>query len=472
MRTVRRSLPILVLLALAGALPAPAEWDPLPDPLRPDGPVYGLTMWQGQLVAVGRFQRFDAVDTPNVAVFDGVTWNPVGGGVGWVDRQGWAEVALEYEGDLIVGGTYAGAGEDPETYFLARWDGEAWSDMGADLNGRVTALAEYRNDLIIGGTFTRAGGRDDIDRVARFNGTWRAMGQGFNLQPSSLFVHDGLLLAGGVFSTAGGAPASSIASWDGSDWVVVGAGFDADLLPSNVFDLLLWEGGLLATGHFTRSGPERLQGVARFQDGNWLPLSGGGLAIAGGEYWAFAAAEYQGSVYFGGNFTSAGGSLAQNLAVWDGVAWAPVGSGADRWVRDLLVHDGRLWIAGDFDRIGGLDQPYLTRWFVEPLSVEEGDPAPGPRSAGLDLRPNRPNPFNPRTELAYSVAAAGPVRLRILDPRGRAVRTLVDGPRAAGAHTVIWDGADDKGRPMPSGVYLVQLVADSQQRRGKITLVR
>lgn len=471
MRTKRRAA--LVLLAILAATPAAAEWDPLPDHLRPDGPVYGLATWQGKLVAVGRFQRFDEVLTRNVAVFDGSAWQPLGAGVGGVDRLGWAEVAMEYQGDLIVGGTFGGAGDDPELSFLARWDGEAWQDLGAELNGRVTALGEFRNDLIIGGTFTRAGGRDEIDRVARYSGTWRALGQGTNLQPQTFFNHNGLLYTGGVFNEAGGAAAPAIASWDGSDWVVVGQGFEADTLPSAVFDLLLHEEKLLATGHFTRSGLERLQGVARLEGGEWAPTVGGGLEIAGGEFWAFAAVEYEDRFYFGGNFTAAGGVPASNIAAWDGAQWSRLGTGADGWVRDLLVHDGRLWVAGDFDQVGGLDQAHLARWFQEPLSTGDpgDDPVPAP-AARLALEPNRPNPFNPRTEIGFSLAEPGSVELRILDARGRHVRQLLADHRDAGRHSVVWDGRDDAGTPLASGVYLVQMVAGLQERQTKMVLVR
>jgi len=89
------------------------------------------------------------------------------------------------------------------------------------------------------------------------------------------------------------------------------------------------------------------------------------------------------------------------------------------------------------------------------------------------LLPNRPNPFNPRTELGFEIDASARIDLRIFDLRGRLVRTLDAGRLEAGAHRLSWDGTDAHGREVTSGVYIVGLRADSvtlDQR--KITLVR
>lgn len=97
--------------------------------------------------------------------------------------------------------------------------------------------------------------------------------------------------------------------------------------------------------------------------------------------------------------------------------------------------------------------------------VDAAPPAPAALAAA-------PNPFNPRTELAFSLRAAGPVMLELLDLRGRRVRTLVDGPLEAGAHAVPWDGRDASGREAPGGVYLARLVGPDGTHAAKLTLVR
>jgi hypothetical protein len=83
------------------------------------------------------------------------------------------------------------------------------------------------------------------------------------------------------------------------------------------------------------------------------------------------------------------------------------------------------------------------------------------------LDQNRPNPFNPSTEVGYRLGSDARVSLRIYDISGKLVRTLVDAPQTAGAYAVTWNGRDDKGRSVSSGVYFYKLRAGkfSQTRR-------
>jgi hypothetical protein len=83
------------------------------------------------------------------------------------------------------------------------------------------------------------------------------------------------------------------------------------------------------------------------------------------------------------------------------------------------------------------------------------------------LEQNRPNPFNPSTQLTYRVAGDERVTLKIYNVSGQLVRALVDAPRAAGAYTITWNGRDDAGRAVSSGVYFYKLTVGtfSQTRR-------
>jgi len=83
-----------------------------------------------------------------------------------------------------------------------------------------------------------------------------------------------------------------------------------------------------------------------------------------------------------------------------------------------------------------------------------------------------PNPFNPRTTVAYRLDRASEVRLAIHDLRGRIVRNLVAQTLAAGRHTTVWDGMDDTGRTVPSGIYLVRLTAPGGADQAKIVMTK
>jgi hypothetical protein len=90
----------------------------------------------------------------------------------------------------------------------------------------------------------------------------------------------------------------------------------------------------------------------------------------------------------------------------------------------------------------------------------------------LVLYQNHPNPFNPSTEIAFDLPAAQRVTLRIYDVAGRSVRTLVDGRLDPDVHRVRWDGRDDRGRRLGSGVYFYRLHSGENTLTRKLMLLK
>ncbi|MCB1162387.1 hypothetical protein KDL67_06820 [bacterium] len=82
------------------------------------------------------------------------------------------------------------------------------------------------------------------------------------------------------------------------------------------------------------------------------------------------------------------------------------------------------------------------------------------------------NPFHGETRIGYALPAAGTVRLSVHDVTGRRLAVLRDGPAAAGAHTLVWRGEDDAGRPLPAGVYLLRLEAAGVTRGARVQRLR
>ena len=85
---------------------------------------------------------------------------------------------------------------------------------------------------------------------------------------------------------------------------------------------------------------------------------------------------------------------------------------------------------------------------------------------------NYPNPFNPSTTIAFDLARAQDVSLRIYDVAGHLVRTLIDGPLPAAAHRIPWRGTDDGGRTVASGVYVYRLTAGDRTETRQMVLVQ
>ena len=85
---------------------------------------------------------------------------------------------------------------------------------------------------------------------------------------------------------------------------------------------------------------------------------------------------------------------------------------------------------------------------------------------------NYPNPFNPTTTLTFQVPEHAPVRLEVFDLLGRRVQTLVRSDFAPGRYEVAWNGRDDAGQPVPSGVYLYRMVTPGFADSGVMTLLK
>ncbi|MDZ7373910.1 MAG: Ig-like domain-containing protein [candidate division KSB1 bacterium] len=106
------------------------------------------------------------------------------------------------------------------------------------------------------------------------------------------------------------------------------------------------------------------------------------------------------------------------------------------------------------------------RTLHEPVRVSVGLPE------RLVLHPNYPNPFNPATRLRLEVPRATRVRIEVFDVRGRLVRVLADQLLEAGYREFLWDGRDDHGLEVPSGVYYCRAVCGAEVLTRKMLLLR
>ncbi|NUM79041.1 T9SS type A sorting domain-containing protein, partial [candidate division KSB1 bacterium] len=132
----------------------------------------------------------------------------------------------------------------------------------------------------------------------------------------------------------------------------------------------------------------------------------------------------------------------------------PLG-GADQHGLQDLNQDGLLDVAATFSEAQG-----ELRWYANPgvtSAVDEKANAETP--SVFHLAQNYPNPFNPATMIQYELPQAAQVQLAIYNLLGEKVRTLVDANEPAGIKQVTWDGRDEYGRRMSTGVYVYRLEA-------------
>ena len=88
------------------------------------------------------------------------------------------------------------------------------------------------------------------------------------------------------------------------------------------------------------------------------------------------------------------------------------------------------------------------------------------------LNGNYPNPFNPETTISYDLKDAASVRLKVYNIKGQLVRNLVHAEQAAGCYRIVFDGRDDRGKSLASGIYLYRLTAGRYSSTRKMILMQ
>jgi hypothetical protein len=157
------------------------------------------------------------------------------------------------------------------------------------------------------------------------------------------------------------------------------------------------------------------------------------------------------------------------LSTDDGDNWTSVSTGLTTGVFSLAVSaDGATLLAGTTG-FGVWKRP-LAEMTGGQVGIE--DPGAFLVQDGVFLRANHPNPFAANTGIQYSLPTTMPVRLAIYDVHGRQVRKLVDSVQEAGEQRVVWDGRDEQGSPVGSGIYVVRLEASRAVLSRKMSLLR
>ncbi|MCK4409560.1 MAG: hypothetical protein KAW67_05715, partial [Candidatus Eisenbacteria sp.] len=156
------------------------------------------------------------------------------------------------------------------------------------------------------------------------------------------------------------------------------------------------------------------------------------------------------------------------------IANADTANGATVGIEDLNQTDGLEY---SFFRMYPDDAAPLAGGSAIKFTTDppDGYPSTGVDDAvslGVRVLGNRPNPFNPVTRIAFSIPAAGTAELAVFDIVGRRVATLVNERVEAGPHDVVWDGTNDAGGPVASGVYFSRLRALGEEHSAKMVLLK
>ena len=326
-----------------------------------------------RLHAGGYFTTAGGAAASRVASWNGSSWSAVGSGA---DALVSALAVFDDGGgaSLYAGGDFDEASGTAASH-VAEWDGSGWSPLGSGLDSNVSAFTVWDDGggeaLYVGGGFSTVGGAP-AHRVAKWDGsTWSALGSGLccgGVLALAVWDDGGgeALYAGGSFGIPGTLGAQTIAKWDGSTWSALGSGMDG----FSVRALAVYDDGgaeeLYAGGDFTTAGGTPASRIAKWDGGTWSAL-GGGIDTSFGIIALTVHDDGTGeALYAGGEFTTAGGTPASNVAKWDGSTWSALGSGMNSYVQALTPYDAgggaALYVGGDFTTAGGMSSAYFAAW--------------------------------------------------------------------------------------------------------------
>lgn len=133
-----------------------------------------------------------------------------------------------------------------------------------------------------------------------------------------------------------------------------------------------------------------------------------------------------------------------------------------------LSQSADVYVTGYSSEVG--EKLYTTVKYTDAPVPSDASPNPTvSRGLGAHLAPN---PFRAQTTIQYEVRKPGTARVRVYDPSGRAVRTLSSGVHDVGPQRVTWNGSDDSGRRLPSGVYFCRIEMDGTATTKRVILLK
>jgi len=153
----------------------------------------------------------------------------------------------------------------------------------------------------------------------------------------------------------------------------------------------------------------------------------------------------------------------------DAIAWLN-GPGQDEWASFTVPAGG--WYCVAIWKVGSADLPLSGTYRLRLERGLTGVPDPAGPPVATCLAGIWPNPFNPQTTIAFDLAHEQGVRLAVYDLHGTRVRTLVAATLPRGRHTAIWDGRDDRGQPVASGVYMARFETGERREMRKMALLK
>ncbi len=467
---LKTSLLVLVFCNLVSAVGDPDDvyWSTLDSDsvAKFDGPVFAMILYKNSLIIGGGFKKVGSLVVNHIVEWNGSTFSALGTGV----SDSVFALAI-YQEELIAGGLFTAA-DGRTVNGIAVWTDSGWMPLKDGLGGRdipgTNAMTVFDNRLIVGGWFLSAG-NTIAENIASWDGTtWEIVGGGLNYYPDdtwidALTVYDNKLIVAGYIRAVDTFGAHNIVSWDGSHWNPLGKGTNGTISAVAVYG-----NTLVAGGNFSTADRLPANDIALWDGQSWSPL---GMGMIGDSTSVFSLSVHNNQLIAGGLFHSVDGVPAERIASCDGNNWSPLGSGVNGGVRALCTYNGNLIVGGNFSVAGGKAVAYLAEWSKKtPTGVDDEEDRSLP--VEFSVSQNYPNPFNPSTTISYDLPKSETVRISVVNVLGRTVTVLIDAVRPAGHNLVAWDGKDNSGLSVASGVYFFRIESGSHKVSKKMMLLR
>ncbi len=403
-------------------------------------------------------------------------------------------LAVDDSGDVLIG-TY--------NYGLYKYNGES-CELVADYKGcgipiRSIDFAPDRSLWIGGYAATGIGFRDYTGGISHFDGeTWTYYQEESGLASDAIRTiavdKDGVVWAGAeYYSWTNKTYYRGLTRYDGETWTI----YDKSngLTDNRIIDLAISNDGTLwvATGN----------GLSRFDGVKWeklLEMNGetiglvGSMEIDSNDHVWFTSSEgitkYDGLEFFTYSFdTIDSGHSLRNFAIdsedklwitcdkglicFDGNSWDVVlepDTDLQEDMRNITVgFDNVIWFySHKHDNMKSETYQCLTRYDQYATSVADTSAEP---SQTITIS-NSPNPFNPNTEIRYTLPCDGSIKIDIFNCLGQRVASLADRHMPAGNHSIVWNGTDSAGNPVSSGVYIARIGNEKSVVNHRMMLMR
>jgi len=303
---------------------------------------------------------------------------------------------------------------------------------------------------------------------------------------------------GDICGNGTGCESGGLVSFNGSNWTVYDTS-NTDLPDNHINVIAIEENGTKWIGVSAEGdlGPYGY-GLASFDGSTWTVYDTSNSDIPG-NYVSTIAIDTDGTKWIG--FPGTGWSDSHGLASFDGTTWTVYDTSnsdlpSNHVVSIAIDDNGVKWIGAEGWSGGGLASFDGSNWtvydtsnsdipvnYVSTIAIDDyGNKWIGTSNGlavfneggvvGIDdkqrhsshpidfiLNQNYPNPFNPSTTIQYSLPEAGSIKLTIFDILGQEVTTLRDGSQSRGNCKVQWNGMDQSGNPVSTGVYFARLEA-------------